>query len=440
MVVWVKVAVVVLGAAALGGAIAVFGLPQGLGGKPPAAVTAQPAPQQPAPAPAAEPKVAAAEPAPAPSAPTTAPVAPEKPAAAAPAAEPAPQQVAKAEPQPAPAEPKASEPAAPAPLTPPSFDIVRVEPSGEAVIAGRADPAAQVTLLRDGSEHDKAQTDPVGQFAMVPPPFKPGTYDLSLASKTADGRSERSRQTVTVSVPADAAGEVIVALASPDKPTEVLRQKANGKLETVQKPIATKPGERPSVALTTVEAEDSGKFFVTGAGAPGATVRLYLNETFLAAAKAGPDGRFSFTINRGLAPGSYRVRIDDVDAQGTVLSRAEVPFDFAPRVAAALPDGGAKLDAQSSAKPASGQSSSPVVATTEPKSAASSQPTSADVVVPSINTTTVVRGDSLWRISKRVYGRGLRYTVIYQANAQQIRDPHRIYPGQLFVLPDVQAN
>jgi nucleoid-associated protein YgaU len=433
MVVWVKVALVLLGAAALGGAIAVFGLPPGLGGKPPATVTAQPspspapAPQPAAPVPAEPPKAAAAPPA-------VEPVTPRQ-ETAAPAPEAAQQQVAKAEPQPAPAPPKAAEPVAPPPVTPPSFDIVRVEPSGDAVIAGRADPEAQVTLLRDGSEHDKATTDPGGQFAMVPPPFRPGTYDLSLASRTADGRSERSRQTVTVSVPADTAGEVIVALASPDRPTEVLRQKASGKLETAQKPITTKPGERPSVALTTVEAEDSGKFYVTGAAAPNATVRLYLNETFLAAAKTGPDGRFSFTINRGLAPGSYRVRIDDVDAQGTVLSRAEVPFDFAPRVASAAPQGSPKADV-----PAASQQSGPVVAAAEPKAAEPPQPSSADVVVPSINTTTVVRGDSLWRISKRVYGRGLRYTVIYQANQQQIRDPHRIYPGQLFVLPDVQAN
>ena len=57
------------------------------------------------------------------------------------------------------------------------------------------------------------------------------------------------------------------------------------------------------------------------------------------------------------------------------------------------------------------------------------------VVVPEINTAIVSRGETLWRISKRVYGRGLRYTVIYDANTRQIRDPDLIYPGQVFVLP-----
>ena len=57
------------------------------------------------------------------------------------------------------------------------------------------------------------------------------------------------------------------------------------------------------------------------------------------------------------------------------------------------------------------------------------------VVVPKITTTTVSRGDSLWRLSQLAYGAGTRYAVIYQANRKQIRNPDLIYPGQIFVLP-----
>ena len=46
------------------------------------------------------------------------------------------------------------------------------------------------------------------------------------------------------------------------------------------------------------------------------------------------------------------------------------------------------------------------------------------------------RGDNLWTIARRVYGQGIKYTTIYQANNGQIRDPDRIYPGQVFDLPD----
>ena len=45
------------------------------------------------------------------------------------------------------------------------------------------------------------------------------------------------------------------------------------------------------------------------------------------------------------------------------------------------------------------------------------------------------RGDNLWTIARRVYGMGRRYVTIYEANRDQISDPHWIYPGQVFDLP-----
>ena len=59
--------------------------------------------------------------------------------------------------------------------------------------------------------------------------------------------------------------------------------------------------------------------------------------------------------------------------------------------------------------------------------------------VPEVATARITRGDSLWQISRRTYGRGNRYTVIYDANQEQIRDPNRIYPGQMFVLPNNES-
>lgn len=50
------------------------------------------------------------------------------------------------------------------------------------------------------------------------------------------------------------------------------------------------------------------------------------------------------------------------------------------------------------------------------------------------------RGDNLWTIARRVYGQGVKYTTIYEANTGQIRNPDRIYPGQVFALPDNNQN
>ena len=46
------------------------------------------------------------------------------------------------------------------------------------------------------------------------------------------------------------------------------------------------------------------------------------------------------------------------------------------------------------------------------------------------------RGDTLWQISRRIYGRGVRYTTIYLANEDQIKNPDMIEPGQIFAVPD----
>ena len=46
-------------------------------------------------------------------------------------------------------------------------------------------------------------------------------------------------------------------------------------------------------------------------------------------------------------------------------------------------------------------------------------------------------GNSLWRIARKTYGDGFRYSVIYRSNADQIRDPDLIYPGQIFKVPEV---
>lgn len=52
------------------------------------------------------------------------------------------------------------------------------------------------------------------------------------------------------------------------------------------------------------------------------------------------------------------------------------------------------------------------------------------------NSVIIRRGDTLWQISRRVYGQGVRYTTIYLANEDQIKNPDLIEPGQIFGVPE----
>ena len=54
---------------------------------------------------------------------------------------------------------------------------------------------------------------------------------------------------------------------------------------------------------------------------------------------------------------------------------------------------------------------------------------------PQNQTYTVVKGDCLWNIAKKFYGNGSKYTVIYDANRDKIKNPNLIYVGQVLTIP-----
>ena len=48
---------------------------------------------------------------------------------------------------------------------------------------------------------------------------------------------------------------------------------------------------------------------------------------------------------------------------------------------------------------------------------------------------TVVPGDSLSKIAKKYYGNAAKYPVIFEANQPMLKDPDKIYPGQVLRIP-----
>jgi nucleoid-associated protein YgaU len=50
-------------------------------------------------------------------------------------------------------------------------------------------------------------------------------------------------------------------------------------------------------------------------------------------------------------------------------------------------------------------------------------------------TVTVQPGDTLWVIAELTLGNGARWPEIYRVNRNKIRNPRRIHPGQVLVVP-----
>lgn len=51
-------------------------------------------------------------------------------------------------------------------------------------------------------------------------------------------------------------------------------------------------------------------------------------------------------------------------------------------------------------------------------------------------THTVVKGDTLSKIAKQAYGDANQWKRIFEANRDILKDPDRIFPGQVLKLPE----
>ena len=269
--------------------------------------------------------------------------------------------------------------AADPPINPdaPVFDIVRVEPGGDAVIAGRSPSNAQISLLVDGERFAEVIADNRGEWTLMTR-LPVGQMQLSLLARLVDGREIASDQMVVINVPEDDEQTPLVVLHQEGEPSRILQ-------DPVQLP------REGDLFLEVLDYSESGGLILSGGGSADSTVRFYLDDSPLGATNVNAEGRWTFQVESGvIAPGLHALRLDQIDENGEVVARIELPFE---------------------------QADQEIIASLRP----------GEVIVQP--------GNSLWRISRRVYGQGTDYTIIYEANAEQIRDPDLIYPGQIFELP-----
>lgn len=85
----------------------------------------------------------------------------------------------------------------------PRFDIVRIEPGGHAVIAGRAAPDAVVAVLADGHSLGSTRADSSGNWLLLPDrTLPPGPASLTLSAALPGGAVLAGRAPLRLTVPA----------------------------------------------------------------------------------------------------------------------------------------------------------------------------------------------------------------------------------------------
>ena len=271
----------------------------------------------------------------------------------------------------------------------PSFDVVRVDETGGLVMAGRGQ--GRVRILDGEDILGEVDVDSGGQWAFVlEGGLAPGTHSFVLRGLSATGGEGSSSQVAIVEVPSREertaeALAVLVPRQSDGTPAQVMQMPTQDQDQVGQ----DQKDDRSALTVETVDYDDEGRAVFAGRGQGGDRVIAYLDNEVIGTDQAGEDGQWVIRPSDQVAEGLHQLRVDRVGAQNKVLERVELPFSR----------------------------SSPVAVDSHER------------------VVKVQPGNSLWRISRRIYGQGGRYTVIYQRNQDQIRDPNLIYPGQIFVLP-----
>ncbi|WP_420586721.1 LysM peptidoglycan-binding domain-containing protein [Ruegeria sp.] len=331
---------------------------------------------------------------------------------------------------------------------PPTLDQIFVEPDGNALLSGNAEPGSEVHVLLDGEKVHSFTVDPSGQFAeFLSIPFSDAARGLTLEAQ--GDQPVRSDDYVIAALPAPVAEEPAepavetaqAELPEPQQPAETADTAEPDTTETADVPAASEEepeqvaetstdeaqdqqvailrsgedgvelvnppaveSEAPEqVALDTIGYSDTGDVELTGRVPDGSVVRLYLDNQLVDDLSPTEEGKWRSELD-DIEPGIYTLRVDEVDTDGTVVSRLETPFKREP------------LEVLRAADP-----------TNEPD---------AEAETPAIRSVTVQEGDTLWAISRERFGDGILYVRLFEANRDSIRDPDLIYPGQIFTIPE----
>ena len=166
-------------------------------------------------------------------------------------------------------------------------------------------------------------------------------------------------------------------------------------------PADTPPEVMSNVALDTITYDPQGEVVLQGRALGQGFVQVYVDNMPVSRLPVDAQGRW-----RGDLPdvdtGVYTLRIDEIDSAGDVVSRIETPF--------------LREDPADIVETMAAEVGSPEF---------------------SIATRTIQPGNTLWAIAEERYGSGVLYVNVFEANKDRIRDPDLIYPGQVFLMPEV---
>ncbi|MYA88088.1 MAG: LysM peptidoglycan-binding domain-containing protein, partial [Boseongicola sp. SB0662_bin_57] len=269
----------------------------------------------------------------------------------------------------------------------------------------------QRTASAGAATDQTAQPDDERAASAVASTEQAAQPDVEQTASTGEMTQSDDRRTASVAVSSDQAEQpdderTALAAASTEQegqpdgtqslPTVLLSDESGVRVVQDSSDISEVP---ENVSVDTIAYDEEGEVTVGGRATGTETVRIYLDNKDLVDADVGEGGQWRTPLP-DVDTGTYTLRVDELNAEGRVISRVETPF---------LRE--AVEDIQTLDK-------SPVT------------------LIAPVSLVTIQPGNTLWGLARKKYGRGILYVRVYEANTDRIRDPDLIFPGQIFAVPD----
>ena len=282
-------------------------------------------------------------------------------------------------------------------------DILRVDESGITIIAGSGDPSTTVEAKINNQTIGKSQVNKDGEF-VITGEVSSSDQPQELKIITIEEKEEKTKKIVSKEpleneedwVYETKSFIILPGLIKNNNENEMQKERLDDVqiFEVQQTDILLKEEFKninvEQLTLDRIKYSENGTAILYGRARTDMNVMVYLNNKFKMKTMPGKDG--SWDVDLGIIPpGIYKLRIDETTIKGDVKFRIETPFKQ------------------------------------ETKELLDKMFTKAITVQP---------GNSLWRIARRIYGKGIMYLDIYNKNSHLIKDPDLIYPGQIFSLLD----
>jgi len=270
-----------------------------------------------------------------------------------------------------------------------SVDVFRVDELGNIISAGKVSKKAKIEIIADNKKiigTDKTEAD--GSFVVF---GKVQSTGLVQTVKIRGFIEDKGQEKIVDSA------DLFFVLPQVEKNNEKKLNKIektplivrdDGKDLKVLAPIQVSSVD--SITLDTISYNDNLSTELAGRARLANSVRIYLNNELESEVEVNKSGAWKALMS-DIQAGVYTLRLDEVNENGTVEGRLELPF---------------KREEETLIQ-AMGEGS-----------------------------ITVQPGNSLWRIARKYFGRGIQYVEIFERNSHLIKDPDLIYPGQVFSLPN----